>query len=132
MGRCKTICVAVVVRNDEILVVKDKKQDENCWRFPTGVLKNGEEYDECCISAVADKTGQWCMFREVLKERTNEDKTKKIIYCLCESLEEKYDEGEYSYEWVNIKEAFNRDNIDIDRSLKKSIERCMVDIEEER
>jgi 8-oxo-dGTP diphosphatase len=82
------VAVAVVVRDDEVLLVCRRGDDTSgiTWQFPAGVIKPGVRPETTTVRETLNETGVHCAVRRNLGERIHPMTAVHCVYFLCEYL----------------------------------------------
>ena len=82
--KTRTACRAVVVRNNELLLLYETLTDQ--WMLPGGGIESGETEEECCIRETAEETGVVVRPSECLLEIDEfyENELFVNLYFVCE------------------------------------------------
>jgi 8-oxo-dGTP diphosphatase len=80
------VAVAVVVRNDEVLLVCRRGSDTLTWQFPAGVVKPGAAPQSVATQETAAETGVRCAVRGHLGSRLHPLTGVMCEYFLCDYL----------------------------------------------
>lgn len=65
------VAIAVVVRNDDVLLVCRRGDGELRWQFPAGMVKPGADPQMVAVQETHGETGVHCTIREQLGERVH-------------------------------------------------------------
>ncbi len=63
------VAIAVVLRDDEVLLVCRRGEGELRWQFPAGMVKPGSDPETVAVQETHGETGVHCTIREPLGER---------------------------------------------------------------
>lgn len=87
-GRALTVAVAVVTRDDRVLLVcrRDAETSGVTWQFPAGVVKPGSAADHVAVRETLAETGVHCAVRLSLGERVHPVTGVHCTYWLCDYL----------------------------------------------
>lgn len=80
------VAIAVVVRNDEVLLVCRRGSDALTWQFPAGVVKPGAAPAAVAAQETLAETGVRCAVREHLGSRLHPVTGVVCEYLLCDYL----------------------------------------------
>lgn len=79
------VAIAVVVRNDEVLLVC-RRGDSITWQFPAGVVKPGAAAESVATQETLGETGVHCAVRRPLGSRLHPVTGVMAAYYLCDYL----------------------------------------------
>ena len=113
MARTDVRVSAIIIKNNEILLMHRKKNGEEYWVFPGGGVEDTEKAEQAIIREVTEETNLTVLEHELAFMSYNETSKKDEPFYICEvSLgtpelvgEEKdknNDENWYQLEWVNL------------------------------
>jgi 8-oxo-dGTP diphosphatase len=81
----KKIAVAVVQKNNEILLVRRRRKEGNLqWQFPSGEIESAESNEQACMREVFEETNVTCRTVKKFGERIHPDSHVEIHYWLCD------------------------------------------------
>ena len=81
------IVVGIVIKNDQILIVKRKEREKDLlWQFPGGKIEENEHSEEAVIREIKEEVGIECKITCCLGSRIHPSTKKEIIYFMCEYL----------------------------------------------
>lgn len=79
----KTV-LAIIQKNNKILVIKRKKDDGILWSFPGGKVEPEEKDENAVIREVLEETGIICKPIKLLGERIHPTTEVMVAYWLCD------------------------------------------------
>lgn len=104
----KKVVVGIVIRSDEILLVKRKPGEGSLlWQFPGGTIESGETAEDAVVRELMEETGAHIRVLDVIGNRIHPYTKKFMIYIACEYLGgdlEVHDDDLEKAEWVKISE----------------------------
>lgn len=80
------VAVAVVRRDDAVLLVRRRDSDVLTWQFPAGVVKPGSSSETAAVRETLAETGVDCAVRSVIGGRQHPVTDVYCVYYLCEYL----------------------------------------------
>lgn len=102
------VAIAVVRRDDEVLLVCRQDGDDISWQFPAGIVKPGGSAAKVAVRETLDETGVHCMIREHLGERLHPVTRAICDYFTCDYVHGEAVNGDESENvavaWAPIKE----------------------------
>lgn len=78
------VAIAVVRREDKVLLVCRQDGSDMTWQFPAGIVKPGGSATKVAVRETLDETGVHCMIREHLGERLHPLTRAWCDYFLCD------------------------------------------------
>lgn len=78
------VAIAVVRREDKVLLVCRQDGSDMTWQFPAGIVKPGGSATKVAVRETLDETGVHCMIREHLGERLHPVTRAYCDYFLCD------------------------------------------------
>lgn len=105
------ISLGIVEKNNQILLIKRKIEEDIYWAFPGGVVEDGENEEQAVEREVLEETNVRCKATKKLGQRIHPVFEKDISYWLCEYISgnEKINSPNEVIEvvWQNKKDAIN-------------------------
>jgi len=102
------VAIAVVRREDKVLLVCRQDDSDITWQFPAGIVKPGGSATKVAVRETLDETGVHCMVREHLGERLHPRTRAYCDYFLCDYVHGEAVNGDASENaavaWAPIKE----------------------------
>lgn len=102
------VAIAVVRREDKVLLVCRQDGSDITWQFPAGIVKPGGTATKVAVRETLDETGVHCMVREHLGERLHPVTRAWCDYFLCDFVHGEAINGDSSENvavaWAPIKE----------------------------
>lgn len=80
------VAIAVVLRDDEVLLVCRRGDDSLSWQFPAGMCKPGAAVASVAVQETHAETGVHCAVREELGSRVHPKTGVLAHYVLCDYL----------------------------------------------
>jgi len=78
------VAVAVVRRDDAVLLVRRRDSDALTWQFPAGVVKPGSSSETAAVRETLAETGVDCAVRSIIGGRQHPVTDVYGVYYLCE------------------------------------------------
>lgn len=78
------VAIAVVRREDKVLLVCRQDGSDMTWQFPAGIVKPGGSATKVAVRETLDETGVHCMVREHLGERLHPRTRAWCDYFICD------------------------------------------------
>lgn len=102
------VAIAVVRREDKVLLVCRQDDSDITWQFPAGIVKPGGSATKVAVRETLDETGVHCMVREHLGERLHPRTRAYCDYFLCDYVHGEAVNGDASENaavaWAPIKD----------------------------
>jgi mutator protein MutT len=121
MTRAGIRAVAVLVKDDKVLLVHRTRYGKEFWVFPGGGVEENEKIEEAVVREVEEEASIKCKIVKLLYTHIYSDLGHKQFYYLCKYISGNPKLGEYNelrtmneedqtYEpvWVNIKELHEK------------------------
>ncbi|MEV7034581.1 NUDIX hydrolase [Streptomyces sp. NPDC093272] len=80
------VAIAVVLRGDDVLLVRRRGDGELRWQFPAGMVKPGAAPEAVAVQETHSETGVHCTVREQLGERVHPVTNVMASYYLADHL----------------------------------------------
>lgn len=80
------VAIAIVVRGEDVLLVRRRGDDTITWQFPAGMIKPGASPEEVAAQETVSETGVHCAVRRSLGNRQHPVTGVQAEYFLCEYL----------------------------------------------
>lgn len=77
------VALAVVIKDDKVLVIKRAEQDGGFWAFPGGEIIAPTSAEQTAVGEVLEETGVVCEVVKKIGQRLHPTTKKEIIYFLC-------------------------------------------------
>lgn len=125
----KIISLAIVKNeNDEVLIIKRKKQDDELggvkltWAFPGGVVEEHESVVDAAVRETQEETGYMVVAHDLVSKRIFPNSTVYINYVSCELLSDLPSDVTDTHEvaevkWVLPTELKNYFTSDLDKGV---------------
>ncbi|XVE78302.1 hypothetical protein DITRI_Ditri13aG0133600 [Diplodiscus trichospermus] len=135
--------ISAFVMNDkkEVLVVKEKNgkfKGKNVWKFPTGVVDEGEDFSMAAMREVKEETGIDTEFVEVLAFRQSHKsfftKSDLLFFCMLRPLSfdiQKQDSEIEAAQWMPLNEYAAQPFIQKHDSFSSVAKVCLIKSEED-
>ncbi|KAE8686662.1 Nudix hydrolase 2 [Hibiscus syriacus] len=132
------VCIGAFVMNEkrEVLVVQENRgrfRGTGLWKFPTGVVDEGEDICTAAVREVKEETAVDTKFIEVLAFRQSHkaffDKSDIFFLCLLEPLSSEIQIQETEIEaakWMPFKEYASQPFVQKHELLKYSVDICLA------
>ncbi|KAF3451888.1 hypothetical protein FNV43_RR07984 [Rhamnella rubrinervis] len=130
------VCIGAFVMNEkrEVLVVKEKSgifKKMNLWKFPTGVVDEGEDIREAAVREVKEETGIEAEFKEVLafwqSQKVFYEKSDLFFICMLQPRSFVIEKQESEIEeamWMPFEEYGAQEKVKEMDLLKRMYEIC--------
>ena len=113
MARTDVRVSAIIIKNNEILLMHRKKNGEEYWVFPGGGVEDTETAEQAIIREVTEETNLTVLEHELAFMSYNETSKKDEPFYICEvssgtpeivgeEKDKNNDENWYQLEWVNL------------------------------
>ncbi len=79
----KSIAIAIVVRNEDVLMVRRKGSEQLTWQFPSGEIEQGEDAMAAAPREVKEETSVDCVAQDVIGERIHPVTMRHVFYVSC-------------------------------------------------
>lgn len=80
------VAIAVVTKDDDVLLVRRRTDASSLWQFPAGVVKPESSPDASAVRETLAETGVDCAVRDRIGSRTHPKTGVFCVYLLCDYL----------------------------------------------
>lgn len=122
----KEIAIALVIRQDKVLMVRRKNDAELSWQFPSGEIEEGETPEEAAVREVGEETKVTCDAQEVIGWRVHPITGRTVRYVACSWTSGEPTVGDPEeldrVEWVDKTEVHERVPVGIAPAVQKFLD----------
>lgn len=120
------VSLAIVIKNDEVLIIKRSEQDGGFWAFPGGEIVGSKTAEQTVVEEVLEETAVVCKVVKKIGQRLHPQTKKEISYFLCDYISGQagvvLPEEVEQVVWLNKQEAIETLGSSLFEPVKKLLE----------